>query len=644
MQIALPSVAGSKHAEHNPDSPPDEPRKLRIAYQNTDGWRTSSTKRAALGQQFRGEQSVTAQAGYDIASYAEVHCNGRDDVRRYADSVNPYGRSYFTWWLAVCVGPKLNGVPIQATTYGGGRVIRLDMRLAGRPRTYIFVYAPVERAVRPKWFAQFPACMPMTRDLVVVGDFNTRMSRQDHANGASPNPGHQEWASVREAYKTHDVWRRRNPTTQCWSFHGASGRTRIDWLEATEATADEIVSIQYHVPARCCGDHSTIVATQQLRCQEEQPVARMVPEIAMTGSFADDVKSLVRLVAPSFYAAADKNEAWDSLMDDIMELYDDHVAELRRRRHSLLRRLQRKADHAAMRATAAEQADARRTHAELSLELERDALTRDAEQRMQMEEWGDRPTRRFFQQAQVAHRTTTIRKLYRYRPGATPAAKGAVDRSTVDTQPGEIARSLSNFWQDVFRDTTGPDTPYRRLAEEYPEHMCVRPDDHDAVGGKFTVAEVTQGIQGLATRKSTEGVVAEVFKAAASELAPLLTAQLNYAHDVGRLSTGQRYGRISLLFKSGDPADPRQYRPVAVLRADFKIAALVLTARLSPHLPRIAAKTQTGFIKGRYIHENCLRLRDAMHYVTTDAAARLNPTCAPTHEHGRPTPPGVEWR
>ncbi len=60
------------------------------------------------------------------------------------------------------------------------------------------------------------------------------------------------------------------------------------------------MSIQYHVPARCCGDHSTIVATQQLRSQEEQPVARMVPEIAMTGSFANDVKSLVRLVAPSF--------------------------------------------------------------------------------------------------------------------------------------------------------------------------------------------------------------------------------------------------------------------------------------------------------------------------------------------------------
>jgi hypothetical protein len=72
-------------------------------------------------------------------------------------------------------------------------------------------------------------------------------------------------------------------------------------------------------------------------------------------------------------------------MDDIMELYDDHVVELRRRRHSLLRRLQRKADYAAMRATAVEHADARRTHAELSLELERDALTRDAEQRMQME-------------------------------------------------------------------------------------------------------------------------------------------------------------------------------------------------------------------------------------------------------------------
>ena len=76
-------------------------------------------------------------------------------------------------------------------------------------------------------------------------------------------------------------------------------------------------------------------------------------------------------------------------------LYDEHVAELRSSKHALLRRLQRKADRAAMTYEAHESDEARRSHAELSLEVERDALNRDAEQQMLREDWGDKPTKRF---------------------------------------------------------------------------------------------------------------------------------------------------------------------------------------------------------------------------------------------------------
>ena len=57
-------------------------------------WRSSRTKRKALGQQFQGLQSTTSSGGYDIAAYAEVHCNGKDDVNKYANDINPAGRSY----------------------------------------------------------------------------------------------------------------------------------------------------------------------------------------------------------------------------------------------------------------------------------------------------------------------------------------------------------------------------------------------------------------------------------------------------------------------------------------------------------------------------------------------------------------------
>ena len=628
--IALPAVDGRQRAPPSDGSPGESPDQIRLSYQNTDGWRTSRVKRVTLGQQFSGRQSVTARAGYDVAAYAEVHCNGLEDPQRYADDVNPEGRTYFTWWLAVCVGPRLNGVPVQATAYGGGRVIRLDVTLNGKARTYLFVYAPVERDVRPGWLARFPACMPAARDVVMMGDFNLRMSRLDHAGGAAPSAGHVEWAHLRETYKTHDVWRRRHPAEKRWSFHGPSGHTRIDWVEASEAVADELTSVSYLMPAACCGDHSVVAVTQRLKASSEQPVLRMSPEIAETGTFMADVRALVQLATPAFLAAADKSDQWDALMEDIMALYVDHVANLKAKRHSLLRRLQRKADRTAAVAVNFEHDEAKRSHAELSLEVERDAMTRDAEQQMQREDWGDQPTRRFFQQAKTNHASTTIRKLYRYEPSETPGEVGRIDTSVVDADPTRIAASLSAYWQDIFRNTTGTHTPYARIADDYPDDMCVPLGAQHGLGADITPAEVATAIRGLSTRRSTAGVVAEVFKAASDGLAPLLAAQLNYANTCGRLSKGQRYGRITLLFKKGDPLSPDMYRPVAVLRADYKACALVLTARINPHLARVTSPTQTGFVKGRFIHENCLRLRDAMAYAATDQAARLNPTATPT--------------
>ena len=46
-----------------------------------------------------------------------------------------------------------------------------------------------------------------------------------------------------------------------------------------------------------------------------------------------------QLATPAFLAAVDKSDHWDALMEDIMALYVDHVANLKARRHSLLRRL-----------------------------------------------------------------------------------------------------------------------------------------------------------------------------------------------------------------------------------------------------------------------------------------------------------------
>eukprot|EP01043_Picozoa_sp_COSAG02_P003114 COSAG02_NODE_74_length_41878_cov_9.737954_25_plen_196_part_00 len=66
---------------------------LQLAFQNTDGWRTKPMKVDAVGQIFRGELQTgkSSRPGFDLAGYAEVHCDGYDDCTSFTNTVNPRG-------------------------------------------------------------------------------------------------------------------------------------------------------------------------------------------------------------------------------------------------------------------------------------------------------------------------------------------------------------------------------------------------------------------------------------------------------------------------------------------------------------------------------------------------------------------------
>jgi hypothetical protein len=270
--------------------------------------------------------------------------------------------------------------------------------------------------------------------------------------------------------------------------------------------------------------------------------------------------------------------------------------------------------------------------------MERYARAEASKTKLFSEEWGEKPTTDFFKQAQSSRRSGGIDRLRRHTVDdngklvSINANGEPVDVGTesvidsVDDPDGSgakrIADSLAAFWQHIYQRTTSERTPLKRVRDDYPEGMRLTPSEKEKLGADFTVNDIKTAIKKLATNRSTFGVVAEVFKGATLEIAPLLMTQLNYARQTGGLTAGQRQGRLSLLYKKGERLDAANYRPVAILRADFKIAALVLTGRLTPHLATVTEPTQTGFVNGRYIHENCLRLRDGMkHAADVDADA-----------------------
>ena len=71
------------------------------------------------------------------------------------------------------------------------------------------------------------------------------------------------------------------------------------------------------------------------------------------------------------------------------------------------------------------------------------------------------------------------------------------------------------------------------------------------------------------------------------------------------MSIDQRPSIISLLPKKNKKlALLENWRPVSLLNIDYKIATKATAIRLEKVLPHIIGRSQTGYVKGRFIGEN----------------------------------------
>ena len=83
---------------------------------------------------------------------------------------------------------------------------------------------------------------------------------------------------------------------------------------------------------------------------------------------------------------------------------------------------------------------------------------------------------------------------------------------------------------------------------------------------------------------------------------------------IGSLSLTQTTGIVRLLYKKGDRSDLRNWRPISLLTADYKILAKALVSRLSKFLPSIVHEDQSCGVPGRSIRDSNRVLQDVVDY------------------------------
>ncbi len=100
-----------------------------------------------------------------------------------------------------------------------------------------------------------------------------------------------------------------------------------------------------------------------------------------------------------------------------------------------------------------------------------------------------------------------------------------------------------------------------------------------------------------------------VYKYMSRHFAPKLTEVLNATLQEQALPKHFLEGDISMLYKKGDRADPRNYRPITLLNTDYKIFTRVLAIRMREVVHEFVEECQKGFMPKTFISEATMLLR-----------------------------------
>ena len=178
------------------------------------------------------------------------------------------------------------------------------------------------------------------------------------------------------------------------------------------------------------------------------------------------------------------------------------------------------------------------------------------------------------------------------------------------TQRQSIADIFASFYEELYKTSTTTTTTDQ-------DDGAIRPNDHNeqddgwADGGRgqsehdsqyaipeFTKEELEQAIDQLKKGKACDqrGLVAEMLKAGKQELNSMLLTLYNEVIQSDKLPPkAWKETIVTVLFKSGDPQLPQNYRPIAGIPLLYKLFSKMLCNRIAPILEAQQPPDQAGF-------------------------------------------------
>ena len=242
-----------------------------------------------------------------------------------------------------------------------------------------------------------------------------------------------------------------------------------------------------------------------------------------------------------------------------------------------------------------------------------------AAQDIRMFEQSDNCTRRFFSTYKATSKQNWINEMKTtlWQEDVTPIFTGKT--RTV----GDVPNALKDYYTMLYDTKTTSDAQMKKAWKLLRKKQLL-PDTKAALETDYTVKEIQAVMEHLPLGKSAgpNRVPNAVYRYLSAAFAPKFLKMINEAITRQSLPDHMMEGEISVLYKKGDRDDPRNYRPITLLNADYKIYTKLLAARMKTAVHEFVSGTQKGFVPKELIHDCTTLLNMIEAYINEEPEQR----------------------
>ncbi|KAK4519269.1 uncharacterized protein ATC70_009501 [Mucor velutinosus] len=171
-----------------------------------------------------------------------------------------------------------------------------------------------------------------------------------------------------------------------------------------------------------------------------------------------------------------------------------------------------------------------------------------------------------------------------------------------------ISTIATNFYSTLFTPDPTDSVALSTLIRSIPGHLKISSEQQESLMLSIDMEELLEDSKHTRRLSSPgpDGLPYEILYLVLKypPLQALVTDVFNTALQKGKFPKSWNETIMCLLYKKGDPAHMKNYRPLSLANSDYKLFTRCINRRIMDVSTQLISRHQLGFIPGRYIAEN----------------------------------------